>query len=76
MGSDYIGNDPRRNAEGYLDLTAYEALKNIEADVPTVEEDQRFHKLLHTIFYLCELAGFQIEGRLVLKDKKTGRIWR
>ena len=76
MGCDYMGNDPRRNAEGYLDLTAYEALKSIEETVPTEEEDHRFHKLLHTIFYLCELAGFQIEGRLVLKDKKTGRIWR
>ena len=27
-------------------------------------------------FYLCELAGFQIEGRIVLVDKKNGRVWR
>ena len=33
--------NPRRNAEGYSDPTAYEALKNIER-----EEDERFHKLL------------------------------
>lgn len=60
----------RRNAEGYFDPTAYEAMKNME------KEDERFHKLLHTIFYLCELAGFDIEGRIVLVDKKTGRVWR
>lgn len=33
--------NPRRNAEGYSDPTAYEALKNIER-----EEDERFHRLL------------------------------
>lgn len=62
--------DSRKNSEGYLDLTAYEAMKNME------KEDERFHKLLHTIFYLCELAGFQIDGRIVLIDKKSGRVWR
>lgn len=50
--------------------TAYEALRKID------EEDARFHRLLDTIFYLCELAGFRIEGRIVLTDKRTGRIWR
>lgn len=48
--------NPRRNAEGYSDPIAYEALKNIER-----EEDERFHRLLHTLFYLCELADFEIE---------------
>ncbi len=60
----------RKNHEGYSDPTAYEAIKNADVD------DERFHKLLHTIFYLCELAGFQIEGRVVLKDMQTGKVWR
>lgn len=34
----------RENASGCNDPTAYKALKNIE------DEDERFHKLLHTIF--------------------------
>ena len=63
-------NNPRKNSEGYTDLTVYEALRNID------REEERFHKLLHTLFYLCELAGFEIEGRVVLVDKKTGRVWR
>lgn len=65
--------DIRKNAEGYSDPTAYEALKKIDKEK---EEDERFHKLLHTLFYICELADFQIEGRIVLTDKRTGRTWR
>lgn len=65
-----IDKDLRKNSEGYIDPTAYEALKNVS------KEDERFHKLLYTIFYLCELAGFEVEGRIVFVDKKTGRVWR
>ena len=58
--------DQRKNAEGYADPTAYEAIRNVDKD------DERFHRLLHTIFYIC----FQIEGRVVLVDKRNGRVWR
>ena len=54
-------DDLRRNAEGYLDPTAYEAMRNIERD------EDRFHKLLDTIFTLCELSDFHIEERIVIK---------
>lgn len=64
-------DNPRKNAEGYSDPTAYEALQNIES-----KEDERFHKLLYAIFNICELAGFEIEGRIVLVDKRSGRVWR
>jgi len=60
----------RKNAEGYFDPTVYKAIKNID------KENERFHKLLRTIFYICDIAGFEIEGRIVLVDKKTGRVWR
>ena len=63
-------NNPRCNAEGYSDPTAFEALRNLE------REDERFHRLLYTLFYLCELAGFEIEGRIILIDKQNGRVWR
>mgnify|MGYP000047985748 FL=1 len=45
-------------------------MKNIEA------EEERFHKLLYAIFDICELANFEIEGRIVLVDKQTGHVWR
>ena len=60
----------KRNASGCIDLTAYDAIKNIE------DEEARFKRLLHTIFYVCDLANFDICERIVLKDKKTGRTWR
>ena len=61
--------DLRRNAEGYLDLTAYEAIKR-------TEEDERFHMLLHVIRDACTLAGFTLEERIVLRDNRTGKVWR
>lgn len=39
-------------------------------------EDDKFKKCIGTIRYICDLAGFKIEGRIVLRSKKTGRIWR
>lgn len=63
-------DDLKRNASGCYDPTAYEAIRKVD------EEDEKFHKLLHTIFYICKLAGFEIEGRIVLTNVKTGRIWR
>lgn len=59
-----------RNSEGYLDPTAYGAIKKVDKD------EERFHKLLYTIFYLCEIAGFQLDGRITLIDKRTGKVWK
>lgn len=62
--------NPRTNHEGYSDPTAYEAIRNADAD------DERFHKLLNTIFTICELSGFHLEERIILKDIQTGKVWR
>lgn len=63
-------DDIIKNASGYSDPTAYQAIKNIE------NEDDKFHKLLDTIFNICELSGFHLEERIVLKDKNTGKVYR
>lgn len=65
--------DLRRNEEHYLDPTPYEAFQNLEKFEIGYE---RFRRVLHIIFQVCALAGFEIEGRIVLIDKKTGRVWR
>lgn len=65
--------NPKYNASGYLDLTAYEAERNIERER---KERDRLEKLLSAIFTISDLAGFHVEGRIVLRDKKTGKIWR
>ena len=59
----------KRNGSGYYDPTPYQAIKDLESD-------RRVNKLIATIFFICDLAGFRVEGRIVLKDKKTGKIWR
>lgn len=65
-----VNDNPKKNMEGYSDPTAYAAIKNMEM------EEERFNKLLHTIFHICELAGFHLEGRITLVDNKTGRVWK
>lgn len=67
-----------RNSEGYMDLTAYEAIKRADAEAAekAAGELERFKKLLHTIFHVCEIAGFKVVGRIELIDLRTGREWK
>lgn len=64
-----MNEDLRKNGSGCPDPTAYEAIKN-------AENDGRFYKLLSAIFNMCELADFHLEEHIVVKDKRTGKIWR
>lgn len=66
--------DPEKyNSSGCKDMTAYKAIKHIENEE---KSEIRVHKLLKQIFRLCEAYGFHLECRLVLRDTKTGKIWR
>lgn len=70
--------DIKENGSGYRDPTAYKAIKNVIKDEKFfmhVDETERFNKFLNIIFSAADLAGFRIENRLVIKDKKTGKIW-
>ena len=59
-----------KNGSGYYDPTAYRAIQNVEKD------RERLMKLLDVIFTICGYAGFHVEGRIPLRDLKTGKIWR
>lgn len=61
--------NPKRNSEGYLDLTAYEAMNNID-------EKEMVRKLLLKVSRICERAGYRVEGRITLRNKKSGKVWR
>lgn len=65
-------HDIRKNGEGYPDPTAYEAIKRAE---PVDWEKERFMKVVGCILRICELSGFYLEEKLVLRDKRTGKIW-
>lgn len=76
-----MNDDLRKNAEGYDDPTAYQAITRAERDkkpnIPYTKNDlDRYRKAIRLIFLVCELAGFHVEGRITLQDNKTGRIWR
>lgn len=60
-------DDMKRNGENYYDPTPYQAYKNLSAD------RERVTKLIKTIQSVAHLAGFEIVGRITLRDKTTGR---
>lgn len=65
---------PWQNAEGYTDNTAYQGTKDI---IRAESAAERKNRLIIQIFRLvCELAGFEIVGRVTLKEKKSGREFK
>lgn len=62
-------NDVSKNASGYSGPTA-EAITHVD------EAYDRFKKLLGIIFKLCEISGFHLESKIVVRDNKTGKILR
>lgn len=69
-----MDKDLRKNASGCNDPTAYKAIKHVDDE--NTASDIRFYKLLHTIFHICELAGFELDGRITLRDKVTGKLYK
>lgn len=69
-----IETNPRKNAEGYPDPTAYNGMKGIIAEETAIE--RRLSALLKTLKYIIGLSGFQLVNRIELKDTKTGRVYR
>lgn len=69
-----ICNNPTKNSEGYADPTAYNGLRNIVR-----EEEQQQKEVSQLIYLMKDLAricGYEVMGRIVVKDTKTGKVWR
>jgi hypothetical protein len=58
-----------KNAEGYSDPTAYGALSNIESE-------QRATRLIGVLKYVIRNSGFELVGRIQIRDKRTGREFK
>lgn len=71
-----------RNAEGYADPTPGEALRRIareERAQAYAEESDRLNRISNLVPLLratAEGAGFDIIGRIPLRDRKTGKEYR
>lgn len=60
----------RKNASGCNDPTAYQAIHNID------EEEEAFKKLFRTLRYICNVAGFEFDGRVSIRNKESGRVYK
>lgn len=63
-----------RNSEGYADPTAGAAMAATNKKEQEVEKLN--HKLIQMFRLLVDLAGFEIVGRVTLKHKKSGRVFK
>ena len=68
--SNALAPKDKKNSEGYSDPTAYAAMRNLARD------EDRYRKLRKVILNICDVAGFEIRGPLVLMDKSSGKVWR
>lgn len=59
-----------KNHEGYPDPTAGRAVH--DADRPP-EDVRELIKMMHNF---AHLVGYEVVGRITLRDKETGREWR
>lgn len=64
-------DDLRFNGSGIKDPTAYKALKSIDED-----NKRRANQLVNALQLIAHLSGFEIVGRITLKDDKTGEIFK
>lgn len=63
-----------RNSEGYSDPTAGAAMAATNKEEQEIEKLN--HKLIQMFRLLVDFAGFEIVGRVTLKHKKSGRIFK
>lgn len=59
----------RKNIEHYNDLTAWQAIRNIESD-------ERAKKLIARLKKIINENGFELLNRIQLLDKKTNRKYK
>ncbi len=63
-----------KNAEGYNDPTAYNAMTKVMREEN--EPQRRINALIGSIKSLIDLAGFDLLNRIEVRDRKTGREYR
>lgn len=67
-----------KNSEGYPDPTAGTAWNNMRREERRQENERlsMISSLIPVMKQTAELAGFEVVGRIVLKDKATGKEYR
>lgn len=72
------GMKMNKNGEGYIDPTPDAAFGNIRREERKHESErlEKISSLIPIMKQTAELAGFEVVGRIVLKDKRTGKEYR
>ena len=65
-----------RNKEGYADPTAGTAIHEAEAKVKKREYNPEVTKLVSVLQQMVDIAAHHVVGRIVLRDKDTGKEYR
>ncbi|MDC7288519.1 hypothetical protein NXH76_11955 [Blautia schinkii] len=58
------------NGSGVKDYTAAHAIRKADC------QPQEVNRLIEIIKNVADLAGYEIEGRIALKNKKTRKVYR
>ena len=67
---------PWLNGSGYYDPTAYKALENVNKQQSQNHVDDSAHMVISTIRNILHLSGFELIGRIQIKHKKSGKIYK
>lgn len=62
-----------RNKEGYADPTAGAAIHEAEPKAKKKEYNPEVTNLVSVLKQMIDIAGYEMVGRIVLRDKDTGR---
>ncbi len=65
-----------KNSEGYPDPTAGRAISEVRREEKQKEHNEAVTTLITMLKQIISLAGFELVGRIVLKDKETGKEYR
>ena len=63
-----------KNSEGYRDPTAGEAVGTVAREEK--KRNEAVTSLITMLKQIISLAGFEMVGRIVLRDRKTGKEYR
>jgi len=69
-----VGNGYFYNKEGYPDPTAYNGIRLAAAE--NADEARRVNALIKTLKALIREAGFELIGRIEIRDKRSGREYK
>ncbi len=66
--------NPRLNASGYPDPTAYKAVKHVGKE--EAERERQVNEYIHIVKALAKGLGLEVINRIVIKDIVTGKEYR